>query len=173
MGFLKTMAHVSQEVYWLGMRKSVRRCCVDCAVCQQAKHLSLAPIGLLQPLSILKRVWEDVSMDFVEGLPRSEGYNSILVVVDRLSKYSHFLPLKHPFMAVSVAQVFIREVGRLHDTPRRSCLIGIKFSPACFGKNSSVVWGQHCVEARHITPKRMAKPRWSIDALKSIFVALL
>lgn len=57
-------------------------------------------------------------MDFIEGLPKSEGYDTILVVVDRFSKYAHFLPLKHPFSAAVVAQVFLDNVVKLHGVPK-------------------------------------------------------
>jgi hypothetical protein len=57
-------------------------------------------------------------MDFIEGLPKSEGFNSILVVVDRYSKYAHFLPLKHPFTAQQVAKVVMEGVVRLHGMPK-------------------------------------------------------
>ena len=53
-------------------------------------------------------------MDFIDGLPSSQGYTVIMVVVDRLSKYAHFVPLKHPYTALSVSKAFIWEVVRLH-----------------------------------------------------------
>lgn len=72
-------------------------------VCQHAKHSHTHPAGLLQSLPIPGGVWRDLSMDFIEGLPKSEGYTVIMVVVDRLTKFAHFLPVKHPYTAASIA----------------------------------------------------------------------
>lgn len=88
----------------------------SCDVCQRNKNSLLESSGSVTSPTHSTAVWEDISMDFVEGLPKSKGVDTILVVVDRLSKYSHFLSLKHHFTAVSVADVFIKVV-RLHEFP--------------------------------------------------------
>lgn len=62
-------------------------------------------------------VWEEVLIDFIVGLPKSKGYEAVLVVVDRLSKYSHFIPFKHPYTAKTVAEDFGKENIRLHGLP--------------------------------------------------------
>lgn len=116
-GDLKTYQRIAREWYWPGMRREVMKYVLGCEVCQKNKHSTLRPAGLLHPLPIPSQVWEEVGQDFVEGLPTSQGKDTIMVVVDRLSKYAHFLTLRHPFSAPMVAELFTKEIIRLHGTP--------------------------------------------------------
>ena len=98
---------LKEVVYWRNMRKDVEQFVASCDVCQRYKAKNVAYPGLLQPLNILERVWSEISMDCVKGLPKSNGKDAIFVVVDRLSKYTHFIPFKHPYTTLSVAQAFL------------------------------------------------------------------
>lgn len=115
--FYRTYRRVAANLYWLGMKKMVQQFVMDCDICQRQKYMATAPGGLLQPLNIPEQVWDEVSMDFITGLPKSKGFEAVFVVVDKLSKYGHFIPLKHPYTARVVAEVFIKEVARLHGIP--------------------------------------------------------
>ncbi|GJT06337.1 peroxidase 64 [Tanacetum coccineum] len=89
-GIKKTLVGLSALFFWKGMRKSVEEFIKKCVVCQQTKYSTEAPGGYLQPLPTPSAVWEDVTMDFITGLPAFRGITVILVVVDRLTKYAHF-----------------------------------------------------------------------------------
>lgn len=116
-GNVKTYLRISAEWYWRGMHQEVARYVQRCFTCQQQKASQQHPGGLLQPLPLPSLVWEDLSLDFIEGLPLSKGVDTILVVVDRLSKYAHFLTLRHPFTVLMVAELFLKEIVRLHGFP--------------------------------------------------------
>ncbi|KAJ9536215.1 hypothetical protein OSB04_un000601 [Centaurea solstitialis] len=114
----RTYQRIAAELFWIGMRKDIADLVKKCEICQRNKSLSGSPAGLLQSLALPNKVWDEVSMDFIEGLPRSNGMSTIFVVVDRLSKYAHFIGLKHPYTALSVAAVFVDEIIRLHGVPQ-------------------------------------------------------
>lgn len=67
-------------------------------------------LGLSNHYLFLGTIWVDISMDFIEGLPSSRGKDTIFVIVDRLSKYAHFLPLSHAFSAANVAQLYFEHM---------------------------------------------------------------
>jgi hypothetical protein len=102
---------------WSGMKTAVEEFVKQCTVCQQAKHETCKTPGLLQPLPTPTVPWQSISMDFIEGLPKSNGFEVILVIVDRYTKYAHFLPLKHPYNATQVAELFLDNVVKLHSLP--------------------------------------------------------
>jgi hypothetical protein len=89
----------------------------NCLVCQRNKTEQLHPAGLLQPLEVPSQVWADIAMDFIEGLPWVGGKTVILTVVDRFSKYAHFIPLAHPYTAEMVARAFFTDIVRFHGFP--------------------------------------------------------
>jgi hypothetical protein len=88
-----------------------------CMMCQRNKTENLQPACLLQPLPVPSRVWADISMDFVEALPKVHDKSVILTVVVRFSKYTHFISLRHPYTMSSVARAFFMDVNRLHGFP--------------------------------------------------------
>jgi transposase InsO family protein len=116
-GVRATYQRVRKQYYWPGIKQQVEDWVKQCQLCQQAKHENTLPAGLLQPLPVPTRAWSDITMDFIDGLPKSEGYEVILVVVDRLTKYSHFIPLRRPYTAFSVATAFLDNVVKLHGVP--------------------------------------------------------
>ena len=117
-GVQATIKRISRLCYWRKMRQQVKEFVAKCRVCQANKPDLAAYPGLLQPLPIPTKVWTEISMDFIEGLPPSNGKTVILVVVDRLSKYSHFIALSHPFTAMQVAQTFMDNIYKLHGLPK-------------------------------------------------------
>jgi hypothetical protein len=88
-----------------------------CLVCQISKAEKLPYPGLLNPLPIPKQKWTDISLDFVEGLLKSKGKDVILVVVDKLTKYAHFIPLSHPYSVQTIAYMFMAHIIKLHGPP--------------------------------------------------------
>jgi hypothetical protein len=116
-GITVTYQRVKKLFVWRGLKSAVEDFVHQCQVCQQSKHEHIKPAGKLQPLPIPDEPWQDISMDFVDGLPKSDGYDSIMVVVDRLTKFAHFIPLKHPYSAVQVATALWDNVIKLHGIP--------------------------------------------------------
>ena len=116
-GVQKTLHHLRHDFVLDQDRSVVRDFVRACATCQRNKTEHLHPAELLQPLPVPSQVWSDISIDFVEALPKVHGKSVILTVVDRFSKYAHFIPLGHPYTAPSVAKAFFNDIVRLHGFP--------------------------------------------------------
>lgn len=113
-----TYARVKKLFAWHNLKNSVHDFIKQCTIYQQARAERVAYPGLLEPLPIPDGAWQTVSLDFIEGLPKSTSYNYILVVVDKFSKYAHFIPLAHPFIAFQVALAYLQHVYKLHGLPK-------------------------------------------------------
>ncbi|KAL0554363.1 hypothetical protein IC582_008282 [Cucumis melo] len=117
-GNTKMYQDLKRVYWWRNMKREVAEFVSRCLVCQQVKAPRQKPAGLLQPLSIPEWKWENVSMDFITGLPRTlRGFTVIWVVVDRLTKSAHFVPGKSTYTASKWAQLYMSEIVRLHGVP--------------------------------------------------------
>lgn len=116
-GTQKTLQRLCATFYIEHDRRLVKEHVCACLTCQRNKVESLHPAGLLQPVPVPSKIWADISMDFIETLPRVHGKSVILTVVDRFSKHAHFIPLGHPYTASTVARVFFNDIVRLHGFP--------------------------------------------------------
>jgi hypothetical protein len=117
-GIQATYHRIKKMFHCKGMKQDVHSFIQQCATCQHVKHELCKYPGLLQQLPTTQHSWTDISMDFIEGLPTSNGFSVILVVVDRFRKYSHFFPVKHPYTTVSIAQIFLDNVVKHHGIPK-------------------------------------------------------
>ncbi|KAH0609702.1 uncharacterized protein H6S33_012248 [Morchella sextelata] len=113
----KTFEHISRDYYWPLMRNYIARYVRNCHTCQRSKPNTHGKLGVLRPLPIPEQPWQEVSMDFVTGLSESEGYDAIMVVVDRLTKMRHLLPCNTTINSEDVAQLYLRNIWKLHGLP--------------------------------------------------------
>nr|GEW13498.1 Ty3/gypsy retrotransposon protein [Tanacetum cinerariifolium] len=116
-GITATIKRISGSFSWPNLSKDVNRFIHECTICQQTKYSRQKPYGLLQALPIPNQVWEEISMDFITNLPHSNGKSAIWVIVDRLTKFAHFLALPTHYTAASLATLFLNHIYRLHGLP--------------------------------------------------------
>ncbi len=117
-GVDKTLDTLKEHFFWPKMKSLVTKLVYACITCQKAKAHKHNH-GAYIPLPTPSHPWYDLSMDFVLGLPRtSSGKDAIFVVVDRFSKMAHFMPCKTTYDASYIANLFFKEVVRLHGMPK-------------------------------------------------------
>ena len=112
-----TYHRIKQLFYWPGLKKYSETKISQCPVCQIYKNEKIKYPGLLHTLPIPQTKWSEISMDFVEGLPKAKGKDVILVIVDRLTKYAHFISLSHPYTVQTVAHLIMDHIIKLHGPP--------------------------------------------------------
>ncbi len=116
-GATRTHRLIKQQFWWPSMVRDARRFVSACPICAAGKGSNRPPAGLLQPLSVPLRPWSHIAMDFVTGLPLSDGKTVVLTVVDRFSKATHFIPLPKLPSARETATIVLDHVFRIHGLP--------------------------------------------------------
>jgi hypothetical protein len=116
-GACRTLAFLRQRFWWPTVAPDVSAFVAACMVCAQNKTPRQAPSGLLQPLPVPHRLWSLSSLDFVTGLPPSDGNTTMLMVVDRFSKSAHFIPLPKLPSTKEKAQLMMQHVFRIYGLP--------------------------------------------------------
>ena len=110
---------LKEQFWWHKMKREIGSYIAKCDICQRVKAEHQRPAGLLQPLQIPEWKWDSVGMDFITGLPTSSrGNDSIWVIVDRLSKVAHFIPVKTTYQSAKLAELYIARIVSLHGTPK-------------------------------------------------------
>jgi hypothetical protein len=115
------MYHDLKTTYWwYGMKRDIAEYVALCDTYQRVKAEHQQPTGLLQPLQVPEWKWEEIAMDFVIGLPRTQsGYDSIWVIVDRLTKVAHFIFVKTTYSGPQLAELYILRIICLHEVPKK------------------------------------------------------
>ncbi|KAJ9548812.1 hypothetical protein OSB04_021355 [Centaurea solstitialis] len=117
-GTNKMYQDLRQFYWWPGMKKDVAYFVERCMTCLQVKSEHQRPYGKLQPLEVPQWKWDHITMDFVTKLPRTpKGFDAIWVIVDRLSKSAHFLPINETYSLDKLARLYVNEIVTRHGIP--------------------------------------------------------
>jgi hypothetical protein len=118
-GSTKMYHDLKQHYWWTKMNIEIARYVARCDTCRRVKAIHMKAAWPLQSLQIPTWKWEDISMDFIVGLPRTaKGYDSIWVIVDRLTKIAHFLPVRVKYTVATCAELYIARILSLHGVPK-------------------------------------------------------
>ena len=117
-GSTKMYRTIRENYWWPNMKREIADFVSRCLSCQQVKAVRQRPSGLLHPLPIPVWKWDHITMDFVYDLPRTRnGHDGIWVIVDRLTKSAHFLPVGKNYTLERLAKLYVNEIVRLHGVP--------------------------------------------------------
>ncbi|KAJ0932532.1 putative nucleotidyltransferase, Ribonuclease H [Helianthus annuus] len=117
-GATKMYRDLKTNYWWPGMKRDIVKYVTKCLTCSQVKAEHQKPYGESQPLGIPLWKWEELTMDLVTKLPRTKkGYDTIWVIVDRLTKSAHFLPIKEAYSSEKMAEIYMNEIVSRHGVP--------------------------------------------------------
>jgi len=117
-GSTKMYRDLREHYWWNGMKREVAQFVERCLTCQRIKAEHQKPAGMLKPLTIPEWKWEHIAMDFVTSLSKTmTGLDVVWVVVDRLTKSTHFLPIKTTYDMSHLAKEYVSEIVRLYGVP--------------------------------------------------------
>jgi hypothetical protein len=118
-GTNKMYQDLKKNFWWTRMKREIVKYVSECDTCRRVKANHLRPTGNLQPLSISEWKWENIYTNFIVGLPRtSRGYNSIWVIMDRLTKSAHFIPVSTTYRVRQYVELYISHIVRYHGIPK-------------------------------------------------------
>jgi hypothetical protein len=136
------------------MKRETARYVVECDMCRRVKDDHMRPAGLLQPLSIPAWKWEDISMDFIVGLPLTgHKFNSIWVIVDWLTRSAHFIPVHTFYRAEKYAELYVSRILCLHGVPKTILSDRGSQFIACFWEQLHASMGKHPIHISAYHPQ--------------------
>ena len=118
LGQLGILEFIKCTYWWSGMAGYIKDYVTGCHTCGRNKHQNWQPEGMMQPLPILEGPWQWTQSDHIMGLPTSQGHDAIYVIMDRLTKMTHFRPTTTRAMADNLVQLHLKHVWKLHGVPR-------------------------------------------------------
>ncbi|GJX61920.1 putative nucleotidyltransferase, ribonuclease H [Tanacetum coccineum] len=171
-GSTKMYRDLKQYFWWNGMKQDVATFVSKCMTCQQVKIEHQRASGLLQPLEIPMWKWDEISMDFVTGLPTTQKrHDAIWVVVDRLTKSAHFLPIRKNYGISKLAEIFRQEIVRLHGTPTSIVSDRDPKFTSRFWKGLQKAWGTRLKFSTSFHPQTDGQSERTIQTLEDMLRA--
>ena len=153
-GFFKYYYNARRYFSWKGMQTNIQQYVAECNKFQRKKRENVLTPWLLHPLHIPNQKWEEISMEFINGLPLSEGKDKIFVVVYRLTKFAHFMAIKN--IDTNKLQIYSTKISTNYMYSQKSLsMIEMWNLKRNFGGKFSNKWVPHSIWAQLIIPKHM------------------
>ena len=167
-GISGTISLINYNFIWMGLKKSVKEHVRHCLSCSRNKPSTSKPTGLLLPLKVPEAPWLSISVDFITDLPLSNGFDTIMVVVDRFTKWEEFFPFLKAITAKEASNIFLKEVFSRHGLPQELYQIE---APSLYHNSSQV--SPNCLVTNNVflqpsIPSLMVKLKDSIRSWSTI-----